>query len=157
VQYASPSTVAPGPRGDHRGILAERSPVFAIGRYVEQTMADRPSFDRSIAGGVVQSGQMAHIDSFDPSLSEYTIPGTPVDEREAIVVVPLVVGDDVIGTLNVWREGGAAPSFSAEEAQLIRRFAAPRTTGSSGPRPPGRPASRPGCRRSPEAPATWSR
>jgi diguanylate cyclase (GGDEF)-like protein len=37
--------------------------------------------------------------------------------------VPLIVADDVIGTLSVWREGMASPSFAPEEAQLIRRFA----------------------------------
>jgi diguanylate cyclase (GGDEF)-like protein len=98
-------------------------PVFAVGRYVDQTLADRPPFDGSIAGGVVRSGEMAHITVEDPSLSDYTIPGTPVDEKEGIVVVPLIVGDAVIGTLNAWREGTAEPSFAVEEAQLIRRFA----------------------------------
>jgi diguanylate cyclase (GGDEF)-like protein len=98
-------------------------PVFAVGRYVEQTLAARPPFDGSIAGGVVRSGEMAHITVDDPSLSEFTIPDTPVDEKEAIVIVPLIVGADVIGTLNVWREGSGTPSFAVEEAQLIRRFA----------------------------------
>jgi diguanylate cyclase (GGDEF)-like protein len=65
---------------------------------------------------------MAHITVSDPRLSEYTVPNTPVDEKEAIVVVPLIVGADVIGTLNVWREGSDAPSVAVEEAELIRRF-----------------------------------
>ena len=97
-------------------------PVYAGGRYVAETLAARPPFDESIAGGVVRSVEMAHVEACEQSQAEYTIPDTPVDEKEAIVVVPLVVGDDVIGTLNVWREGDD-PSFGADEAQLIRRFA----------------------------------
>jgi diguanylate cyclase (GGDEF)-like protein len=106
---------------DHRGRVLV--PVFAIGRYVDQTLADRPPFDASIGGSVVRSRQMAHIELPDPRLSRYTIPGTPVDEPEAIVVVPLIVADHVIGTLSVWREGDDTPSFSPDEARLILRFA----------------------------------
>jgi diguanylate cyclase (GGDEF)-like protein len=40
-----------------------------------------------------------------------------------MVVVPLFVGEAVIGTLSVWREGEVAGEFAADEAELIRRFA----------------------------------
>jgi diguanylate cyclase (GGDEF)-like protein len=40
-----------------------------------------------------------------------------------MVVVPLIVADDVIGTLSVWREGVERPRFEPAEAQLILRFA----------------------------------
>jgi GAF domain-containing protein len=108
---------------DHRARVLV--PVFALGRYVDQTLVDRPPFDASVGGSVVRSRQMAHIEVPDPRLSRYTIPGTPLDEPEALVVVPLTVADDVIGTLSVWREGEGmdAPTFAPEEAQLIRRFA----------------------------------
>jgi diguanylate cyclase (GGDEF)-like protein len=106
---------------DHRARVLV--PVFAVGRYVEQTLADRPPFDASIAGSVVRSRQMAHVELPDPRLSRYQIPDTPADEPEAIVVVPLVVADDVIGTLNVWREDVERPRFDPAEAQLILRFA----------------------------------
>ncbi|WP_053227117.1 GGDEF domain-containing protein [Solirubrobacter soli] len=99
-------------------------PVYAVGRWVEETLANRPGFDTSHAGGVVQSGELAHLDSWDTRLKRYTIPGTPVDEHEAIVIAPLTVGETVIGTLVVWREEPGGPvSFSPEEAQLFRRFA----------------------------------
>jgi len=106
---------------DHRARILV--PVFAVGRYVEQTLADRPPFDSSIGGSVVRSREMAHVQLPDPELSRYQIAGTPDDEPESLVVVPLVVADDVIGTLSVWREGVEAPLFSPAEAQLIRRFA----------------------------------
>jgi diguanylate cyclase (GGDEF)-like protein len=99
-------------------------PVYAVGRWVEETLANRPGFDSSLAGGVVRSGQLAHLDSWDTRLKRYTIPGTPDDEHEALVIAPLTVDETVIGALVVWREELQAPvSFTTEEAQLIRRFA----------------------------------
>ncbi len=98
-------------------------PVFAVGRYVQETLADRPPFDHSIAGRVVTTGEMAHLAPEDPRQRPYKIPGTPDEEIAAMVVAPLCVGEAVIGTLNVWREGDDAADFAPGEAQLIRRFA----------------------------------
>jgi GAF domain-containing protein len=50
------------------------------------------------------------------------MPGTPTSDTEAILFAPLVVGDEVVGTLNVWREY-ENPSFLPEEVLLVRRFA----------------------------------
>jgi diguanylate cyclase (GGDEF)-like protein len=97
-------------------------PVFAVGRFVEETLQDRPPFDASIAGMAVRSRETQHVAPSDPRMVPYTIPGTPVEEPSAMVVVPLLVGETVIGTLTVWREGWDAGEFAAEEAELIRRF-----------------------------------
>jgi diguanylate cyclase (GGDEF)-like protein len=103
-------------------------PVFAEGQFVEETMADVPTLDDSITGKVVKSRQLVHLEPGHPWFGRYVIDGTP-QELEAIVFCPLVVAGRVIGTLNVWREDsapgfeGTIPSFSPEEAQLIKRFA----------------------------------
>src|SRR3954451_1314713 len=103
-------------------------PVFAEGLYVEETMADGPKLDDSITGKVVKSRQLVHLEPGHPWFGRYIIDGTPQDQ-EAIVFCPLIVADRVIGTLNVWREdsapeyAGKVPSFSPDEAQLIKRFA----------------------------------
>jgi diguanylate cyclase (GGDEF)-like protein len=103
-------------------------PAFAEGLWVEETMADAPKLDNSITGKVVKSRQIVHLEPGHPWFGRYIIDGTPQD-LEAIVFCPLIVGDRVIGTLNVWREDaapefhGTVPSFSPEEAQLIKRFA----------------------------------
>jgi diguanylate cyclase (GGDEF)-like protein len=103
-------------------------PVFAEGEWVEETLADAPKIDNSITGKVVRSRQIVHLEPGHPWFGRYVIDGTPQD-LEAIVFCPLIVGDRVIGTLNVWREDcapgfeGTIPSFSPEEAQLIKRFA----------------------------------
>ena len=103
-------------------------PVLAEGLFVEETMADAPKLDDSITGKVVRSRQIVHLEPGHPWFGRYIIDGTPQD-LEAIVFCPLIVSDRVIGTLNVWREDsapgmeGTIPSFSPEEAQLIKRFA----------------------------------
>ncbi len=50
------------------------------------------------------------------------IPGTPV-EPESLIVVPLRVGGDVIGTLNAGRMGEAEAHFSVDEFELVKLFA----------------------------------
>ncbi|HWI73730.1 MAG TPA: sensor domain-containing diguanylate cyclase [Baekduia sp.] len=102
-------------------------PVFATGLWVEETLADAPALDDSITGKVVRSRQIVHLEPGHPWFGRYVIADTPQD-LEAIVFCPLIVADRVIGTLNVWREdsapgmAGTIPSFSPEEAQLIKRF-----------------------------------
>jgi diguanylate cyclase (GGDEF)-like protein len=103
-------------------------PVLAEGLWVEETLADAPHIDNSITGKVVRARQLVHLEPGHPWFGRYVIDGTPQD-LEAIVFCPLIVADRVIGTLNVWREDsapgmqGTVPSFSPEEAQLIKRFA----------------------------------
>jgi diguanylate cyclase (GGDEF)-like protein len=97
-------------------------PVFAVGRYVEETMAGRPPLQGSIAGRVVVSRTLVHLEAGAPRDAVYQVPGTPEDEREALVCTPLIAGARVLGTLNVWREGPVA-EFAPEEVELIQRFA----------------------------------
>jgi diguanylate cyclase (GGDEF)-like protein len=102
-------------------------PVFAEGLFVDETLADAPKMEDSITGKVVKSRQVVHLEPGHPWFGRYVIDGTPQD-LEALVFCPLVVADRVIGTLNVWREDsapghdGTIPTFSPEEAQLIKRF-----------------------------------
>jgi diguanylate cyclase (GGDEF)-like protein len=103
--------------------MAERrlTPVFAVGRHVEQTLAFAPPLDASITGKAFMRGRIVHLEPGHPWLGHYQLPGTPADEQEALIVAPLVAAGAPIGTLNVWREG-LEPTFAREEAQLIRRF-----------------------------------
>src|SRR5207247_8682494 len=59
----------------------------------------------------------AHLDA-----RSKTVPGTPEDEPEALISVPLVARGLVKGTLNMYRLGEDA-SFSDDEFELARRFA----------------------------------
>jgi diguanylate cyclase (GGDEF)-like protein len=97
-------------------------PVFAVGRYVDETPASRPPLHGSIAGRVVMLRTLAHFEASSSRESVYKVPGTPEDEPEALVCTPLIAGSRVLGTLNVWREGAVA-QFALEEVELIQRFA----------------------------------
>ena len=50
------------------------------------------------------------------------IPGTP-EEPESMIVVPLAIGGDVIGTLNLGRMGGHESHFAPNEFELTKLFA----------------------------------
>jgi diguanylate cyclase (GGDEF)-like protein len=102
------------------GVLA---PLYAAGRYIEQTMSARPALDASITGHAVTTGQLVHLEAGHPWLGQYVMPGTPSDEHEAFIAAPLMVAGEAIGSLNVWREGDSA-TFAPAEAQLLARFAA---------------------------------
>jgi diguanylate cyclase (GGDEF)-like protein len=97
-------------------------PVFAVGRYVDETLAGRPPLRGSIAGRVVSTRTLVHYEATASRDSVYQVPGTPDDEPEALVCTPLIAGSRVLGTLNVWREGAVA-QFAPEEVELIQRFA----------------------------------
>ena len=56
----------------------------------------------------------------DPRATQ--IPGTPVEE-EAIIIVPLAAGDEVIGAMNISRTGGAEVAFSENDFELVQLFA----------------------------------
>ena len=105
-------------------VWAERvlTPLLATGRYVSETLSSRPPLDRSITGAAVLRAEAISVSPGDPLLRQYVMPGTPESDSEALMVAPLLVGDAVVGTLNVWRED-EHPVFLAEEALLLRRFA----------------------------------
>jgi diguanylate cyclase (GGDEF)-like protein len=97
-------------------------PLLATGRYVPETLDSRPALDASITGSAVLTAEVVCPPPGDPLLQKYQMPGTPQSDNEAILVAPLLVGDAVVGTLNVWREDDR-PWFLPEEALLLRRFA----------------------------------
>ena len=57
----------------------------------------------------------------DPRLIQ--IPGTPADQQ-AVIIVPLVSGDEVIGAMNIGRTGGSEVAFTDADFELVQLFAA---------------------------------
>jgi diguanylate cyclase (GGDEF)-like protein len=98
-------------------------PVFAEGLWVEQTLGESPALDDSITGTAVLSREVVNLEPDHPLLHRHHMPGTPVDEREAMLVAPLMADGRPIGTLNLWREGDDTVCFTPEDAELARRFA----------------------------------
>jgi len=97
-------------------------PVLARDRFAELIMGSTMPIGRGLTGWVVAHGTAECVNDalHDPRIS--IIPGTP-NEAEALIVVPLLVGGEVAGTLNVGRMGQEEAYFSPEEFELARLFA----------------------------------
>ena len=96
-------------------------PVFAVGNWVEEIMAEEIPLLSGVTGWVVRNRRTRNVPNtqHDPLCS--IVPGTD-DSEEAFVAVPLVAHDRVVGSLNVYRSGPDVP-FSADEVALVERFA----------------------------------
>jgi diguanylate cyclase (GGDEF)-like protein len=99
-----------------------RRAVIARDRFADQILAHEAPLGTGITGWVIEHGEavlanQAHIDP-----RSVQVPGTPF-EPEAIVVVPLLVHGDTIGTLNIGRVGETEAQFSPNEFELTKLFA----------------------------------
>jgi diguanylate cyclase (GGDEF)-like protein/excisionase family DNA binding protein len=108
-----------------RADRAERRlvPVLARERYIEEVMRHVVPFGRGLMGWVVEHGEpvLANDALADPRVIQ--IPGTP-EEPEAVIVVPLVADDEVIGAMNVGRIGREEVYFTETDFELVKLFAA---------------------------------
>jgi diguanylate cyclase (GGDEF)-like protein len=104
-----------------------RTAVLARDRYAEVILAEEIPTGLGLTGWATEHGEalLANDAHLDPRA--VNIPGTPV-EAESLIVVPLRVGGDVIGTLNVGRMGEAEAHFSANEFELVKLFAGQAST-----------------------------
>jgi diguanylate cyclase (GGDEF)-like protein len=96
-------------------------PVMARDRWADEVMSSRPLLGEGITGWAIDhlEPQLVNDAHRDPRVK--TVPGTPVDEQEALISVPLVARGTVKGALNVYRIGPGA-AFSEEEFELAKRF-----------------------------------
>jgi len=97
-------------------------PVLARDRFAPLILESTFPLDRGITGWVVThaDAQVINDAQFDPRMA--LIPGTPA-EAESLIVVPLMDGSDVVGTLNVGRMGGAESHFDADDFEMAQLFA----------------------------------
>jgi diguanylate cyclase (GGDEF)-like protein len=98
------------------------TPVLARDQWADNIMNSPRKFGEGITGWAalhrepVRANQ-AHL---DPRVT--VVPGTPADEPEALVTIPLIARDVVKGALNIYKLGEEA-TFSDEEFELAQRFA----------------------------------
>src|SRR6266480_3647836 len=98
------------------------TPVLARDQWADEILKSSREFGQGITGWAalhrepVRTNQ-AHL---DPRMT--VVPGTPPDEPEALITVPLIARDVVKGALNIYRLGEHA-SFGDEEFELATRFA----------------------------------
>jgi diguanylate cyclase (GGDEF)-like protein/excisionase family DNA binding protein len=97
-------------------------PVLTRERHAEQVMAYIVPFGRGLMGWATDHAEpvLANDALNDPRAVQ--IPGTPADP-EALAVVPLISGGEVIGCMNISRVGGAGNDFSENDFELIKLFA----------------------------------
>jgi diguanylate cyclase (GGDEF)-like protein/PAS domain S-box-containing protein/excisionase family DNA binding protein len=95
--------------------------VIARDRFAEVILREQMPIGVGITGWAIDHRQAVLCNDAleDPRCVQ--IPGTPV-ESESMLIVPLQVGGDVIGTLNVARMGGAESHFTEYEFELTQLF-----------------------------------
>ncbi len=107
-------------RTDHHKRIM--TPVLTRERHAAEVMRYIVPFGRGLMGWAVENAapMMANDALNDPRAMQ--IPGTPADP-EALIVVPLIAGGEVIGCMNISRVGGEAVYFSASDFELAKLFA----------------------------------
>jgi diguanylate cyclase (GGDEF)-like protein len=95
-------------------------PVFAIGDWVDEVMADPIPLGTGVTGWVVENRCTRNVANVCLEPLSNIVAGT-LDEPEAFVCVPLMARGRVLGALNVYRNG--EDPFTDEEVELVERFA----------------------------------
>jgi diguanylate cyclase (GGDEF)-like protein len=96
-------------------------PVFAVGEWVEEIMAEDIHLASGVTGWAVRNRRTRNVPNtlLEPLCS--VVAGTD-EVAEAFVAVPLIAHDRVVGSLNVYRTGADVP-FTDAEVELVERFA----------------------------------
>ena len=96
-------------------------PVFAIGDWVDEVLANPIPLGTGITGWVVANRRTRNVPNVCTEPLSNIVAGT-LDEPEAFVCVPLLAPERVLGALNVYRNGEDV-AFTDEEVELVERFA----------------------------------
>jgi diguanylate cyclase (GGDEF)-like protein len=96
-------------------------PVFALGAYADEVMADAFPVTEGVTGWVVSNRRTRNVARADLDPIVAVVEGTEM-EPESLVSVPLLVEDRVVAVLNVYRIG-PDKTFSEAEVAQVERFA----------------------------------
>ena len=96
-------------------------PVFAVGDWVEEIMAEEIPVLSGVTGWVVRNRRTRNVPNTLHEPLCTVVSGTD-EVAEAFVAVPLIAHDRVVGSLNVYRTGEDVP-FTDVEVELVERFA----------------------------------
>src|SRR5437764_8888242 len=96
-------------------------PVWARDKWADKILADRCPFGVGLTGWGVEHREPVLVNQahLDPRVS--TVEGTPEDEPEALITIPLIARDSIKGALNIYRLGEEA-FFDQDEFELAKRF-----------------------------------
>ncbi len=103
-------------------IAGVRRAIIARDRFAELILAHEGALGTGVTGWVIEHGRavLSNDAHLDPRSTQ--VPGTPF-EPESMIVVPLIVDGEVVGTLNIGRMGEAEAHFSDHEFELTKLFA----------------------------------
>jgi len=103
-------------------VASVRRAVIARDRFADLILAHESPLGTGITGWVVDHGEavLANEAHLDPRSVQ--VPGTPF-EPESMIVVPLLINGEAIGTLNIGRMGEEEAYFNANEFELTQLFA----------------------------------
>jgi diguanylate cyclase (GGDEF)-like protein len=90
--------------------------------FAEQILAHEGPLGVGVSGWVIDHGEAVCANAAHLDPRSVQVPGTPF-EPEAMIVVPLMIDGETIGTLNIGRMGEAEAAFSANEFELTQLFA----------------------------------
>jgi diguanylate cyclase (GGDEF)-like protein len=96
-------------------------PVLARDKWADKIMESRSEFGVGITGWAALHREPVRANQAHLDPRTVTVPGTPDDEPEALISIPLIARGLVKGTLNMYRLGEDA-SFSDDEFELACRF-----------------------------------
>jgi diguanylate cyclase (GGDEF)-like protein len=97
-------------------------PVLARDQWAEKIMNSRSNFGEGITGWAALHREPVRTNQAHLDPRKKVVPGTPDDEPEALITVPLIARGMVKGVLNIYRLGETA-TFEDEEFELAVRFA----------------------------------
>ncbi|HEY6068703.1 MAG TPA: diguanylate cyclase [Gaiellaceae bacterium] len=97
------------------------TPVWARDKWAEKILADTCPFGQGLTGWGVEHRESVRVNQAHLDPRVMTVAGTPADEPEALITIPLIARGSIKGALNVYRLGETA-SFDDDEFELAKRF-----------------------------------
>ncbi|MBI3243064.1 MAG: GAF domain-containing protein [Chloroflexi bacterium] len=80
--------------------------IVALGPDADEIKADHIHLGEGIIGDLAKGGAAEFINDANKDPRARTIPGTPDEDKERLMVAPLLAGERVSGMMAVWRTGG---------------------------------------------------
>src|SRR5881398_1561639 len=96
-------------------------PVWARDKWADKILADPVPFGVGLTGWGVAHREPVRVNQAHLDPRTATVVGTPADEPEAMITIPLIARDSIKGALNVYRLGEDA-RFDDDEFELAKRF-----------------------------------
>ncbi len=104
-------------------VAGVRRAVVARDRFADEILAHAGPIDVGLTGWAIRHHEAVLANDAHLDTRAAQIPGTP-EEPESMIVCPLLIGGEVIGTLNVARMGGPEAHYTRDEFELVQLFAA---------------------------------